>query len=103
MNKNIQDAQDESVQLKDAEGLMITRTAELEKLIDKLKECDDSNGIRYRLSEIHKLQRKANTAERELTIISKDTQKAKAEYDRLYTLYFNGQSGILCRRAAQGT
>ncbi len=95
LNKNIQDAQNESAQLKDAEGLMITRTAELEKLIDKLKECDDSNGLRSRLDAIHKLERKANTAQRELTAISKETKDAKEAYDRQYTLYFNGQSGIL--------
>ena len=47
------------------------------------------------MSEIHKHQREANTAERELTVISKETKDAKEEYDRLYTLYFNGQSGIL--------
>ena len=95
LNNSILEAQKESAQLKDAEGLKIAKTAELEKLDVKLKECDGDHGLRNRLSDIHELQRKAHTAERELTVTSKKTKDAKEEYDRLYTLYFNGQSGIL--------
>ena len=101
LNGELEKAEKEAEGLKDAETLKVQKDAELQKLNQEMQEIEGRNGIVSRIKEIRRNEKTAAGRERRLAEISRNTMQAKEEYDGLYRLYFEGQSGILAKQLRQ--